>query len=1182
MNRLVVPPSPNWYNAEILACAPDNTLIYGSKNDLVIIRTIPGCEPYQIKFVDQAHKQRVISVDNNIQWGLPNKWVVSSGEDNYVKLWNIDKLENIYSHDVHKENKCKIVGAKFQSENKVLSVSENGVIYIWHPLTKECTKLSFVFPMKVTVKCFSPCPHASYITAFGLKSGLIVVANIKKSGSILFKLRGHTSEVVSLSWCPAPFNIFSSKSNNYIKDNKPEVETQELLITNEKIEKPSEGNENESKESPEESLESEKVFENHSKDNKHERDHDSKIKKKEILVNEVVNGLQEDEKLKNIPSISISEEKNDLDNESNAELINEKEENNVKLSSEEDESKICEESENQSSEDKINTTVSSEEVEVANYLLASSGRDNNVYIWRAGSDGRIQSVFKIPEKKAQQYRSKSKESWVVLKWITPSILLATSDKGEVLKYTLPTTPKNKKQGVVVHNDHRSIIFSIAAYVPLSTDENWRSKNETKFWTFGRNLYLFNTVLDAKSTHLKTLETLCAVVYCSAQSPLDPNRIAFGLSNGTIKIWNANDPNIKTFSTIHYSNKIHSRITYLAFHPKEEQMLAFCTDEGTIGLLDIYKLGPVKFFKQTFANTVHKIQWGPRLDEKVFLYAVGEGQLICFKADSNSSKAQPLKIALPEETHVYSFAWKLDYSMMILVDYTGKIMVLSSDLNVKATYYQSKRLLYLTWHPDSEAVSDEVSERSYWLAAAIDHSVYIFDFAEVSDKNGTLNIQDITKTILNGHKSNIKCLAWSPFNGDKLVSAGEDGLAHVWDVTTKQIISSFYEQNFQPLRSIIWSPVQEDILICSVANASLVIWKMSDYPAPLNEEVMEKYNKHMKKEKKCVSSRVEVSADSVLKKIKKSKKDVIFPSILPSNLNSSETVNLLRELLDRKLNGADKKMNDIPNFMQIFGDKEYILKILNIAEASHIEKGKHEAASMVSFWKGDLQSSIKEAIEQRRVSPLLISLAPTVSLSMWQKACETYASQLEDNQDSDPLEMATYYMASQNIEKAITTLCDKEMFKYALCLAKCRLPEDNVFVEDILKKWATFSTNCGALELAAQCHIMLGNFEEAAKILFRRSDLDILNFALDLAKKSNDAEIINALEYRVKAFAKEDGIHEDTKPLPDIKELVLENIKKEKHNGTELGENMKDGSTEGNQANFEIVLDHQDVETAINK
>ena len=68
---------------------------------------------------------------------------------------------------------------------------------------------------KVTTSCLSCCPHNSDIVAVGETKGLIYIVDLRRTGNILYKLRGHNKDITSLSWCPAATNVLE---NNEKKD----------------------------------------------------------------------------------------------------------------------------------------------------------------------------------------------------------------------------------------------------------------------------------------------------------------------------------------------------------------------------------------------------------------------------------------------------------------------------------------------------------------------------------------------------------------------------------------------------------------------------------------------------------------------------------------------------------------------------------------------------------------------------------------------------------------------------------------------------------------------------------------------------------------------------------------------------------------------------------------------------
>ncbi|KAG5877681.1 hypothetical protein JTB14_003836 [Gonioctena quinquepunctata] len=82
---------------------------------------------------------------------------------------------------------------------------------------------------------------------------------------------------------------------------------------------------------------------------------------------------------------------------------------------------------------------------------------------------------------------------------------------------------------------------------------------------------------------------------------------------------------------------------------------------------------------------------------------------------------------------------------------------------------------------------------------------------------------------------------------------------------------------------------------------------------------------------------------------------------------------------------------------------------------------------------------------------------------------------------------------------------------------------------------------GNFETAAQCYIFLGKYEEAAAVLFRRSDIAIMEFAAELAEKSGNKELHKAVLFRYNAFKSvNDEKQEELLPLAPTKaEVVLE-------------------------------------------
>jgi gem associated protein 5 len=109
---------------------------------------------------------------------------------------------------IQENNKVIAVDWSKHNPNLVCFISESGLLITWN-IDYNISKL--ITLGKLTATYLSCCPHDSKIVSIGCKNGLIYIVNVSGSGNIKYKLRGHDMEIVSLSWCPVPINIFHEK-----------------------------------------------------------------------------------------------------------------------------------------------------------------------------------------------------------------------------------------------------------------------------------------------------------------------------------------------------------------------------------------------------------------------------------------------------------------------------------------------------------------------------------------------------------------------------------------------------------------------------------------------------------------------------------------------------------------------------------------------------------------------------------------------------------------------------------------------------------------------------------------------------------------------------------------------------------------------------------------------------------
>ncbi|CAH1174063.1 unnamed protein product [Phaedon cochleariae] len=1339
MNTLVVPPSPNWYESSILACAPDNTVIYGARNDLVLIENsdVPN-QASKVDIISRAHSQKILSVHINKNWGKPNKFVVSVSEDKIIKVWNVETLKKHASHNEHLAH-SKVVGANFAGDDRIISVSEDGVIVVWNVGANKTIVLKDVFGFKATVTCLSTCPHAPWMTAFGLKNGLVLVTDLRRNGTLLHRLRGHDKPVLSLSWCPAPINIFPTNPRNCVGIKK------ETLDSNDKSHLPAENESSAVKDSNDQNgSESRddntakndthpllKVYDSNDEDssqvfqdlkdkilgNSSPEDVESETDVKNVLISRdgelkledenapltvadsILNGseyklndfLKEcqdlESKIKEIRDesdillSSTSKYTNpfkilcsDIPIEKMSDAVNTIEDLNIKtdgISSEpceklelpvEEKGEITENisSAVQSSEHQIISTSANtndteesqtvdqdqDEVESApvievidkqstelrtdetkvdvetktdeqrcvddspaihdektvngmktceevgrkittkeieeeqprkEYLLASAAREGNIYIWRAGSDGRMQNFMCVPNiNKSSHRRSSSSfdKIWITLCWASPTTLLSSSRSSELLQWPLPKPMDKSKQMSLVHKDHNTLLFSIAAPVSYSDEFNWLEKRQMNAWTLGQDRLLLNTSLCNEKTNLACYPTFGGSVHCLQLSPVDPNRLAIGSADGFIRILDLSRPHVKQIIMTTFYQKIQSRVESLAWHPENELLLAFGTSEGRVGYLDSNNTSksPV-LLPHFFKSQIYKLEWGPIPGNKqqFGLYAVAEGKLVVFNT-SKKSENEPTEIDKPEKTIIYSFAWKPDYSILLVSTKAGFLIVYSPELKILRKHYFPQRIQEILWHPNAALHGDSPAQaQSCWFAAITNFknvTVYDFDEARASDSD-----DDRVVAVYEGAGDVVSCISWSPHKDYELVIGNENGIVQIWDTNTKEFISTYVTPNFAANLTALWSPVDPDFMISGSRDSALRIWRISEH-APKNEiELMETRKTVLKKmmiESADLLPKIKKPQDSATI-VKKTNKNVLLPKF---PIAAGQSVDGLRKLLQWKedpssVESSTENGGELTVF-DVFGTNKDMLKLVNTNETVHKQNGKYSLNAMLTMFRGDLSSTIKEAIDEKRVDQWIISLAPMVSSKLWQAACETYAHQLSEQSDTNPLEVATYFLACHKVEQAINCLCEAQMFKEALALAKCRFTENDVAVQEVLDKWAKHSVYVGNFEIAAQCFIVLGKYEEAASVLFRRSDIETMEFAAELAEKSGNVELHKAALFRYKSFLAESSGENGDKEKQEMSTIAEISMDGNEIVGTANGDENLSTGTSKNIDNLENV------------
>ncbi|KAF5272564.1 hypothetical protein FQR65_LT04903 [Abscondita terminalis] len=1131
MNKLIIPPSCNWFSSKILACAVDNTIIYGSRNDVVVIYPEPSNESTDIKILGGLHTSRVVSVAVNRNWGNPNKWAVSVGEDNVIQLLDISTCTAKISHVGHKTHQDKVIAAEFAGEDRVVSISEKGLIIIWKLSNSDLSSVNAIKESNVRVSTMSICPHATWLMAIGTRKGCILITDLRKSGRVLFKIRAHSEEILSLSWCPAPHNVFpqkkivfKSRNNDDKKQEKERSEDTSLLDVVPELE--STDLSDKVDETPKTSNGSQDVVQ------------EAENKAEEQVVNLDIRNYSSTETLtEEMIDIKASESQK---NDETIEITEPIEENIEK------------------DEDAIKPIIRQE------FLLASSARaSKSIKIWRAGTDGLLETVLVFPKTYSSRSKGGSDKSWITTCWVTPRSLLSSANKAQLLHWRLGEDGKNNDKEYVprlIHSDHTKQLFCIAAPIrkhESADDEDWKDKNLMNAWSVGSERFILNTSLGCDRETLGNYTTIGGMITCLSSSPIDPTRYGIFLKfifllnsvyrivcgmGDSARMIDLTRPHKQTLSMMPLYDKHQLKITSFAWHPTKESCLAYGTQEGQVGLIDISTTSKnvIELVRSSHEH-IYRLQWAPmKGTEKLLLYTILNSHLVAY--NTKKPLNAPTKIHLNNDIGLTSFCWKDDYSILAVATKECEILLYNNKFKLIGSFIlQSKLVRCMEWHPLG-------TPEENWLAVAT-NQVIVYD-CSLDNLNARNKYQEYVVAILSGHAGLVHSLSWSPHQSELLASAGDVGIALVWNVKTKTLLHACVSQH-DVFYTVLWSPLDSDYLMTGGRSCVLKIWKLSETSATYTIDKAQE--KQISPSEKSQNDE-EIPVVKVVGKQKRNVKCLLNGIAQKHNLRMhydmlEDCIKLFNSKYNQQYQNAYKDENisndgrepSVFNILDLFDGKAGIDEILKLELETHANRTTPLCLESISLWQCNIGDTIKNAIKCGSLNHWLISIAPMVSYNLWQEACEAYAKQLLDDSNNRPIEAAYFFLGCHKVEEAVEALCFGNYHREAFILAKTRLSSTDPIINNILKKWAVYATAVGKFELAAQCYIALDMLEDAAKVLFRRTDVPILEFCVKLAEQTDNEGLIHATKFRLNAF-KSDIVKQPNNSLslkPRI-ELELQN------------------------------------------
>lgn len=322
-----------------------------------------------------------------------------------------------------------------------------------------------------------------------------------------------------------------------------------------------------------------------------------------------------------------------------------------------------------------------------------------------------------------------------------------------------------------------------------------------------------TCFNLKGDILSDYKTVASRISSIDECPLDLNKIAFGCIDRRICILNASNmkPNIIYLQAL--MNKIQNNVSALAWHPEKENLLAYGTIEGRVGIYDSSRSHHFPDILPPFSGKeIYSLVWCKLADEtgktKLALFALSADKFVYFYDTKDFSKSEAIPVPIKNPSTVSSNGIWLSIGRQ-----TGEFLI--CELNEKFTKICEERVFdkyvcCLAWNP---------LNKNKLAVASAEKDIYIFDCSNI--KVG-LNLIGV----LRGHLSGVTSLKWNHNLENLLCSSSVDGSVRVWDCSKLETISV---RKFDCcIITAMFSPTDDNFIISGGQENGVQIYDYRNY------------------------------------------------------------------------------------------------------------------------------------------------------------------------------------------------------------------------------------------------------------------------------------------------------------------------------------------------------------------
>ncbi|CAG8445709.1 1903_t:CDS:10 [Ambispora gerdemannii] len=766
-------------------------------------------------------------------------------------------------------------------------------------------------------------------------------------------------------------------------------------------------------------------------------------------------------------------------------------------------------------------------------LLASGSRDKTIKIWNVSEEKAIKTISLPPptQKLTEQQKSRL---WLALSWVPGANKIITSSfMGNLMIWDLDTLNPQYRWFA---KGHSRSVFSII----LSSDG-------MQAMTISMDRQIIKWSIEELRPRL-ILPCLCLGVHSLDVSRPDPSKLAIGLGDSTIRIWNFGNPENPFDSSLLWRGLK----SQLKWHPTQEGNLAFGNGLGILGLMDVYT-ERCKSFQSHHKGKVYALDWCQKQclsikanneeDEKgMFLFSCGAEGIVYISDTQRPNKASININQLIENGNaewmekIKSGSASFPHRTEVAVHPKGTFIAIGNkDGSIQVFELPSFKIVYhFNGHHGIINRLSWCDAESLLASGSNDCKIMIHDLSDTDKLASTVDIPTSNcMKVLNKHTNGISDFSWCPVDKNKLVSSSFDRTAIVWDIS-KGIPLSIFRGHEGRLLSTVWSLIDADLVFTGGDDQMCFAWRPSEhqYDEAAGKNILHLLTLSKKKSKiqeesaaKEVTTKfIEESSTGIDIKVpeavsrkhgrstKKQKHKNFFP--LSSQPVSRQTLQNDTFQLAKRIYGGNwdaamefwnenmpknKKAAEIkdssPSILSrsLFGERKEVREVIK-SEAIHLP--------LWVAWK-----EIIECNENKEVTNqdwLILALSPSAGRDVWESLMRRQAQNLKRRNDFHSAAMCS--LACGDVYEAIDAYRHGKMFREAIMLAKIRIPLDDPVLSDLYSEWAVQLESQSRYEEAAMCHLSSqkpATVQHALNDLARQGDPSSLRASACLALLLDD-------------------------------------------------------------------------------